>query len=136
MKLKRNGRFVGITVLCRHKKTNAVRSAKRRNKKSWNPHHYLVSAARRVFRWSPEKKLVANNCAVGTTRRRCASCAGVYPRKLVHIDHIEPVGLQPRAWDDYPEFYRRLFCDASNLQGLCKECHGKKTQKDIKEMRK
>jgi len=46
------------------------------------------------------------------------------------IDHIAPVGKQPREWDEYPEFYKRLFCGAENLQFLCTECHHTKTVKE------
>ncbi len=95
--------------------------------KKWNPHSYLVSAARRVWRWCPEKREAATKCAVGSARRKCTSCEKVFPKKQVHIDHIEPVGKQPREWDEYPNFYRRLFCPPTNLQGLCITCHAQKT---------
>ncbi len=95
--------------------------------KKWNPHSYLVSAARRVWRWCPEKKAAAAQCAVGASKRRCTECKTVFPKKQVHIDHIDPVGKQPRDWDEYPNFYRRLFCPPLNLQGLCLICHAKKT---------
>lgn len=104
--------------------------------KPFSPHRYLVAAARRVWRWDTAKKLVATQCAIGSTRRICAGCKQGFPKKEVHIDHIEPVGKQPREWDDYPNFYRRLFCPASNLQGLCKSCHKAKTAKEAKERHK
>ena len=43
--------------------------------------------------------------------------------KEVQIDHREPVG-ELTDWDTMIE---KLFCPASNLQVLCKECHTKKT---------
>lgn len=134
MKPKKNGCTARATTGPRLPKATAVRSAKSRCKARWNPHKYLVAAARRVFRWSPEKKAAAELCSVDASRRRCAGCQVVYPRKQVHMDHIIPVGKQPREWADYPSYYERLFCAASNIQGLCRRCHKTKTRVDIKEM--
>jgi 5-methylcytosine-specific restriction endonuclease McrA len=133
-KPKRSGVSARSTIGCRPLKISAAPSV--RNKLSWNPHRYLVAAARRVWRWCPEKKIAAAVCAVGSTKRRCSTCNEVFPKKLVHMDHIIPVGKQPREWEEYPEFYRRLFCAASNIQGLCRPCHKSKTNVDVKEMRK
>jgi 5-methylcytosine-specific restriction endonuclease McrA len=134
MKSKKNGVSVFVTTGCRQRKKTAVRSA--RKAKPFNPHPYLVSAARRIWRWSDEKKTASELCAVGKDKRRCTTCREVFPRKLVHMDHIVPVGKQPREWADYPGYYERLFCPASNIQGLCKTCHKEKTIKDLKEMHK
>lgn len=116
------------------KRTSARFAKKRkkqtRNKSLFNPHRYLVAAARKVWRWSPEHREAAQMCAVGTTRRKCLTCAAVLPRKEVHIDHVSPVGSQPRTWDDYPAYYRRLFCPVSNLKGMCVSCHRVKTAKE------
>jgi 5-methylcytosine-specific restriction endonuclease McrA len=132
MKLKKSGPSASDTPLCRQPKTSAVRSVRR--KVTWNPHKYLVAAARRVWRWSPEKKAASELCALGKDKRKCAKCQQIFLRKLVHMDHIVPVGRQPQDWDDYPNYYRRMFCPASNIQGLCKSCHKKKTLVDLKEM--
>lgn len=46
------------------------------------------------------------------------------------VDHIEPI-VDPAVgfttWDDCIE---RMFCEADNLQVLCKECHDKKTNEE------
>jgi 5-methylcytosine-specific restriction endonuclease McrA len=118
----------GIIPTMRKRKKALVK-----NKQTFNPHRYLVSAARREWRWSPEHKEAALNCAVGTTRRTCVTCKETFPRKQVHIDHISPVGKQPRDWDEYPAYYRRLFCPVSNLNGVCVPCHKIKSAKENKE---
>jgi len=46
--------------------------------------------------------------------------------KDIHIDHIEPVG----EISDWGGHIDKLFCPATNLQVLCKECHNKKTAKE------
>jgi 5-methylcytosine-specific restriction endonuclease McrA len=110
-------------------------------KKSWSPHPYLVAAARKVWRWSSERRAVINECERGvkkgkldTRERQCSECNKWFPSKSkqIHIDHIEPVGKQPRDWDEYAEFYRRLFCPKSNLRPLCLSCHKIKTAEDRK----
>jgi len=59
----------------------------------------------------------------------CATCGNVLPAKDVQIDHIKNVGTL-KDFDDLPDFVRNLFCDASELQVLCKECHKEKTKKE------
>jgi len=58
----------------------------------------------------------------------CAACLEMFKRTDVHVDHITPVGPAPklgtRTWDDY---IGALFCDESNLQVLCRDCHHIKT---------
>jgi 5-methylcytosine-specific restriction endonuclease McrA len=109
-----------------------VKVTKVKKKIAWNPHPYLVAAARRIWRWSPERREIANACAVGLTKRRCVKCEETKARKEVQIDHIVPVGKQPRSWSEYPGFYERLFCAVSNLQPLCKTCHTAKSNLENK----
>ncbi len=60
---------------------------------------------------------------------KCAVCAVDFPMKLVQVDHIKPIvgvnGLT--TWD---KFIERLYCEAKNLQVLCKACHKIKTKKE------
>jgi len=53
---------------------------------------------------------------------------------LEDYDHIEPVGSQPPwpptgdgEWDKY---LAGLFCDETNLQALCVDCHKIKTREE------
>lgn len=46
------------------------------------------------------------------------------------VDHITPIGKQPRTFEEYPEYLKRHFCGEANLQVLCKECHLIKTQRE------
>lgn len=60
---------------------------------------------------------------------RCAACEGDFPQSGVQVDHIEPVG-STSSWD---EFIEKLFCEADNLQVLCKSCHKKKSAAEREE---
>jgi 5-methylcytosine-specific restriction endonuclease McrA len=55
----------------------------------------------------------------------CQSCRLRTPK--LKIDHIIPCGPV-----DSDGFIKRLFCSSSGLQGLCHECHKKKTKQEIK----
>lgn len=59
----------------------------------------------------------------------CAVCRKDFPSKEVQVDHIVPVVSSKgfTTWDDY---INRLFCEKENLQVLCLECHGSKTEKE------
>ena len=45
----------------------------------------------------------------------------------VAIDHIEPVVDPAVGFKDFNTYFERLWCDRSNLQKICGECHRKKT---------
>lgn len=49
------------------------------------------------------------------------------------IDHIQPVGVGPKTFDEYPAWYKRLYCDISNLMFLCSACHSVKSAKEAAE---
>lgn len=95
---------------------------------------YLVSSARKIWRWSSERKEVKR------TSSKCANCKETFKDdKEKEIDHITAIGKAPRSvcgdpksfkgWDIY---YSRLYCGKENLQALCHNCHKKKTLKERK----
>ena len=53
----------------------------------------------------------------------CAACNQAFPAKDVQVDHIAPV-IDPEVgfvgWDPVID---AIFCEADNLQVLCKPCH-------------
>lgn len=114
---------------------------KTRNNERWTEGRYkgfITSTLRSGFRrWGP-KYDVLKNAATGrklnkksgrlANHYRCAQCEKDFPQSGVQVDHIEPIG-SCKSWD---EFIERLFCEADNLQVLCKACHKKKTKKENK----
>lgn len=96
------------------------------------PWVYMIGAARKVWRWSPERRQVKNEASCGVHHKCwgcfiCGSCA-----KKIQIDHIVPVGKAPKGWKGWDKYLTRLFCPASNLQALCIKCHKAKTKSDAK----
>ncbi len=73
-------------------------------------------------------KRAAKKPYVGENKRRkvsyeCNHCKQLFAEKEVQIDHIEPIS----TFTTWEEFERKLFCDITNLQVLCKVCHKKKS---------
>ena len=65
---------------------------------------------------------------------QCAACSGWHFGTNVQVDHINPAG-ELRCFADLPGFCERLFCEADNLQVLCKPCHQLKTTEERNERR-
>jgi 5-methylcytosine-specific restriction endonuclease McrA len=62
---------------------------------------------------------------------QCNGCKKWFQGKEVEVDHIEPAGSL-KTFSDLPAFTERLFCEADNMQVLCKKCHRKKTNEERK----
>lgn len=63
----------------------------------------------------------------------CAVCKKHFPYYKLNIDHKDPiVPLEmPGKVMAFIMLYNRTFCDESNLQVICKECHDKKSKKEM-----
>lgn len=48
----------------------------------------------------------------------------------VVIDHIQPVVDPKVGFVDFNTYFKRMWCDKSNLQKICGECHRKKTNEE------
>lgn len=100
---------------------------------------YLVGAARRVWRWNTDRKVVnetAEKLAGKAGFRVCAKCHKASKRTTVHVDHIIPVGHAPTSFSGWDDYYTKLFCEKENLQCLCTKCHKAKTSREAKLRRK
>lgn len=69
-------------------------------------------------------------------KRQCEVCKQWVSSNKITVDHIDPVvpleGFPDSydMWDRIMVFLKRLWCDKSNLQRICDECHHAKTQKE------
>ena len=66
----------------------------------------------------------------------CASCGGFFVARDVQVDHIDPVVSPEEGFQDWWIYMNRLYCEAENLQVLCKPCHKDKTNAERKERAK
>ena len=69
------------------------------------------------------------------TEYQCNECKGWFMGKEVQVDHVTPAGSL-KEYSDLPKFVETLFCEADNLQVLCKDCHKKKTDAERKAKKK
>lgn len=81
--------------------------------------------------WGPRNE-VKRRCKVEGRNGwfKCEICE--QEREKIEIDHIHPV-IKPEdgfiGWDTY---IRSKFVEAGELQGICRDCHKEKTQKENK----
>lgn len=107
------------------------------------------SALRQAWlRWPGKKPVLEKACREtfpknkdGSRRKKpfkfykCADCKGFdFKLKDVQVDHIVPVGAFKLKHID--KYIKRLFCELSNLQVICKKCHKVKNKLENETRRK
>jgi 5-methylcytosine-specific restriction endonuclease McrA len=63
-------------------------------------------------------------------KRQCQVCNNWVSTSKMAVDHINPVVSVDDGFNDWNEFIARLWCDKTNLQRICDDCHDKKTQEE------
>lgn len=123
----------------------------RKKAKTYNIKSKIVNKIRSVWRYSPLRKEVKERCEIddhyyvelprkikGLVKvikvkfpyYRCEKCRKITEK--IEVDHKIPAIDIEKGWQGFDSFIERLFCDISNLQGICKRCHDKKTNKENK----
>ena len=98
----------------------------------------LRSATRK---WAPIQKC-KKRAHVARGLYRCDGCGNEVPPtvfdeekrkrvKNIFVDHVIPIIDPATGFTTWDECIERMFCDSSNLQLLCKECHSVKSQEEI-----
>ena len=95
----------------------------RKRRKARSQQALIISALRRVWLWSPERRAILSGAKSGSDGYVCESCGEI---GNVQVDHIDPVG----KFLDWNTFIERLFVPSYRLQALCKRCHLIKTNKE------
>ena len=108
--------------------------------------NFAISALRAAFRKYPGKwkaltkgksgKMINKLSGRLAEHYLCASCGGFFIARDVQVDHIEPVVSPQEGFQDWWTYMNRLYCEADNLQVLCKPCHKEKTAEERKERKK
>ena len=96
-----------------------IRSALRSAFRKWPVKFDVLKNAKTEVRLNPSSGRMAMHY-------RCATCKHDFPMKQVQVDHIKPIGKLV-SWDT---FIKRLYCEARNLQVVCRPCHAIKTKKE------
>lgn len=91
---------------------------------------YIKGALRRTWGRSKQRKFALYNAKVEYGKYRCAGCGKIYRRREIEVDHIVAVG----KFVDFDTYIEKLFCDSDKLAVLCKNCHKKKTRKDLRKI--
>lgn len=99
-----------------------------------------MNALRRAFaRWRPktialdharcDEEPFTNEVANDRSRNKysCAACGGVFRKKEINVDHIEPVVDPENGFTTFDSYIERLFTSVQGLQILCIPCHKEKT---------
>jgi len=107
---------------------------------------FIISALRAHMKRFPPKWKALKAAMVGKKVNKrsgrlaehylCASCGGFFVARDVQVDHIDPVVSPEEGFQDWWTYMNRLYCEAENLQVLCKSCHKDKTNAERKERMK
>ena len=103
----------------------------------------LRSATRK---WAPIQKC-KKKAHVARGLYKCDECGQEVPPtvfdeekrkrvKNIFVDHVEPIIDPAVGFTTWDECIERMFCDSSNLQLLCKQCHSAKSQEEIEVAKK
>ena len=104
---------------------------------------FIISALRAHMKRFPPKWKALKAAMVGRKVNKrtgrlaehylCASCGNFFVARDVQVDHIDPVVSPEEGFQDWWTYFNRLYCEADNLQVLCKQCHREKTNAERKE---
>jgi 5-methylcytosine-specific restriction endonuclease McrA len=99
-----------------------VKSQLRNGSQKWPPKHKVMQAAK-----------------VARGVYECAGCGQHVPyttkkgdgrKRNIFVDHVEPIVNPAVGFTTWDDFINNLYCDSSNLQLLCDECHTKKSAEE------
>lgn len=99
-----------------------IKSTLRKGTTRWPPKYEVLNAAKRGKQVNVSTGRIAEHFL-------CACCGGLFPSKLVVVDHIHPV-VPVTGFVNWDDVITRMFCGVDGLQVLCKECHKIKTKEE------
>jgi 5-methylcytosine-specific restriction endonuclease McrA len=105
--------------------TSTLRAGARR----WQPKYDTLNASKTEKKINPKTGRLAQH-------HRCGLCGNEFTSKDMEVDHIKPVVDPKKGFQSWDVFIDRLFCEADNLQAICKPCHLLKTNAEKKEKKK
>jgi 5-methylcytosine-specific restriction endonuclease McrA len=97
-----------------------VKSALRAASRRWPPKYECLSDAYTGSQINSKSGRMAKHY-------QCNKCLGAFPAKDVQVDHISPLIDPSIGFTNWDDVVNNLFCEKSNLQVLCVDCHKIKT---------
>jgi 5-methylcytosine-specific restriction endonuclease McrA len=97
----------------------------RAGSRKWPPKYETLNAAKTEKKKNEKTGRLAQHY-------RCNACKQEFTSTSVQVDHRKPVVSPTTGFTSWDDYINALFCEAPNLQVLCKECHSLKTKKEKK----
>lgn len=110
--------------MAKKKKDNPIRSTKDSRFRS-----FLMSVLRRASRFWRPSDVCIDKSRITRGSHTCAMCSGVFRRKDMKKDHIDPV-VPIEGFSTWDEIIERLFVEEEGWQAICITCHDKKTKEE------
>jgi hypothetical protein len=95
-----------------------------KKKKKFSYKGKIMSAARRIWLYSPMRKAALTRNKTADGYHRCEKCNQL--TEDVAIDH-DPSVVPLGGWDSWDAVFERLYCSEEQLHKLCHKCHSTKT---------
>jgi len=105
----------------------------------------VITAVKKTFSRSHYSKNFKNSLAVKDEKGKrggkigeCNVCKDHLPMYKLQIDHVSPIIpiMVPGKYMAFVLLYNRTFCEKSNLQLICKDCHDKKSKGEMSQRAK
>lgn len=108
---------------------------------------YLINKIRQISMYWPYKNKAKNAIKVKVLiglykngkpeykmKYKCNSCAKLFDK--IEMDHIESIVNTSDGFVDWTTYINRALCDDRGYQGLCRDCHNSKSNKELKKRAK
>lgn len=92
--------------------------------------NFAVQTLRRAsYRW-PGRYNALKEAKIGRNQYICKMCpeGTIHPKKMIQLDHVQPVVDPIAGWQGFDSFIDRLLCETTGYQVLCKPHHEIKTK--------
>ncbi len=98
-----------------------------KEKKPRSLNSYIFAGLGKVWMWWPARNEVKKRCKVPgkTGWFKCEFCG--QEREKIDVDHIQPV-VPVSGFTTWDAYIASRFVTADKLQGICKDCHQRKTK--------
>lgn len=112
---------------------NPIMAARQALRRAFSRSPVVISIMMENRRKAPRYNKDGSRHKIDAVEHLCSVChqwrRSTKGSKVV-VDHIEPVVDPEVGFVDFNTYFKRMWCDRSNLQKICGECHRKKTNEE------